>query len=287
MIRHALITAAVLSLVHVAIIFTCDDLFPGLAETHRESNQRKAKQFLKTWEDFDYVVVGSSMADKIETELFAKPAFNLGFVGRGALEGLHLASQNCRSGQTILIEINVLDRSEDENLIKELQNPLSSFFAPRREHKPVEYFVFGLSNLLRGGGVPATPTKGEEENDVIRPEVAASALKKNLEAWSKAPLKSKLESNMEAVESYVAELEQRGCRAVFFEMPAHAEVTDSAKTNTIRSAVKSHLLAKQRLFIAAPATDQYLTRDGVHLDKASAKRFSKYLNDKLEADGFK
>ena len=180
MIKKTVLILIVLLAAHFAVLQVFSSKFRILDENFHERNLRKAKTYLADHENFNQVIVGSSIGDRLTVDCFSEPTFNLSLIGRGVFEGLSIIEESGHIPTTIFIEINVLDRPKDESFIAETTQSFS-LFNSSRENRPVEYSVWFLSQIKaglgQGGPRPSTPP-ASSLNEIPRQEVVDNLIKK-------------------------------------------------------------------------------------------------------------
>lgn len=137
-----------------------------------------------------------------------------------------------------------------------------SFFNSSRENRPVEYSVWFLSQIKaglgQGGPRPSTPP-ASSLNEIPRQEVVDNLIKKNLRQWQTTLMLSELETQFQLLSAHCDYLKERGCKIIFCETPLHPKISESIKAKIAE-------------------LPNYQTKDGIHLDQESARKYSLFLS---------
>ena len=156
-----------------------------------------------------------------------------------------------------------------------------SFFNSSRENRPVEYSVWFLSQIKaglgQGGPRPSTPP-ASSLNEIPRQEVDDNLIKKNLRQWQTPLMLSELETQFQLLSAHCDYLKERGCKIIFFETPLHPKISESIKAKMIRERLAERFSDTKLVQISAAELPNYQTKDGIHLDQESARKYSLFLS---------
>lgn len=223
------------------------------------------------------VIVGSSLAYRIELDSLPEGTSNLGFGGLSIYDGLQLINRAGKSPARVLIESNVLFREPDKQFLNALFEP--GLYELRRE-LPIMQEHNQPSGVLYGW-VKKTMLQqrdGSEQNDTVRVP-NEMMLKEQRHAYAETPADSTIQRFMRLLMDEVKALEQRGVEVIFFEVPIDQELERSQLSELSRSLIREHF-PKAR-FLHTPEQPAWRTTDGLHLDKPDAQRFSGMLAREL------
>lgn len=103
------------------IFFKPERLVP---QSNYDLNVVKAERYLQEQEHIDYVVVGSSLGNRIESELFSNNIYFLTLSGMSSLDGLEVIKHSDKLPKIIFIETNVIDRSSNFDFQEDALSPV-------------------------------------------------------------------------------------------------------------------------------------------------------------------
>jgi len=221
------------------------------------------------------VIVGSSLASRMVADSLKPGTYNLAVGGLSLQEGLDIISRSGRWPERVFIETNILFRKYDEGFIKAVTDP-AMFVA--RTHIPILRERNQPSGLLFGW------VKEKAKQEVGTMEDLSSPLDGNTEVAGKFMLDEQMElykhipggdttvQFMDRMVFSVAELEAHGVEVSFFEMPLDTRLMEMPLAEVSRALVHRYF-PKHRVYQPSPA-EEYVTTDGLHLRKESARRWS-------------
>ena len=245
----------------------------------QNGNRIKAEEFLFSPDDPQAtVIVGSSLAYRIELDSLPKNTWNLGFGGLSIYDGLELINRAGRTPGLVLIETNVLFRSPDEGFLDALFEP-GLYHARRsvpimREENQPSGVLYGWirRSLLKNAGTDRSEEEEGEPNQVM--------LQEHRTNYALLPAKEEQEIFMGTLRAGVNELEKRGVKVVFFEIPIHEELEEMPLSELGRDLIATHFPDHAFLRIERR---KWNTTDGLHLAKREAHVFSGELARWIES----
>ncbi|NDW19763.1 hypothetical protein D0T53_12720 [Dysgonomonas sp. 216] len=93
----------------------------------------------------------------------------------------------------------------------------------------------------------------------------------------------KLKESFKETKELVEELEKKGIKVVFLEMPINNKLVNTARKNRHRELVKEVFSPSKYDYIELPPNYKtYFTTDGIHLTHKEAIRYTKYFKKKVE-----
>lgn len=223
------------------------------------------------------VIVGSSLAYRIELDSLPKGTSNLGFGGLSIYDGLQLINRAGRSPARVLIETNVLFREPDQQFLNALFEP--GLYELRRE-LPIMQERNQPSGVLYGW-VKKTLLQqrdGSELTDTIWAPNEMMLAEQRI-AYARTPADSTVQRFMRLLVGEVNALEQRGVEVIFFEVPIDKDLERSPLSVLSRSLISEHF--PNARYLQPPQHSTWRTTDGLHLDKPEAQRFSGSLAREL------
>ncbi len=284
MIKRSLVIFAILFvLFNIAATYTQPD--DKYAQSDFQRNMIKADQYIYSHHDYNAVILGSSLAYRIPTD--SLPGFyNLALSGMSIYDGGAVLLSRKTLPKTVFIEINIIQRPKSESFSDEFESPVYSFIkrifpALRTENQPVILIKKGINELKTKKHIvlkrnnKATPRNIYMPDRLFKPLLAIQ-----VKEYSNRDTVLTNQS-IELLNALVKDIEARGSKVVFFEMPVNPIIQQSPKATLIRAMVAKNFPYHQ--FIAAPPT-QFKTRDGLHLAQKEAFDYALYLRSKIQAN---
>jgi hypothetical protein len=233
-------------------------------------------------------LVGSSLATRLKEEFFEhENVRNLALPGGSPLTGLALmvADTTRPPPRIVVVEANVFDRSVDTKLLLKMTrvNYLSTMLRPFRS----------LAAFYQNARDFSQPTFNAEKQRMVLGAPAAThdnqkIIAETLQAWNSSGYDPYIAANTDAARPLVADLEARGAKVYFYEMPVPPELENSHYLVTTRMSLRQRFGSKEDrwLDLEYPA-DELRWDDAIHLDDRSAVLVSQLLdnaiNRKLDA----
>lgn len=253
-----------------------------------QHNRVRVESFLTEGKNSKYVIVGSSMSDRMLPKSNSG-WFNLSLVGEGALTGLSILKNSDTSPKFVLIEVNQLSVKENEKFSQENTDPFfvftrRNFPVLKSEKQPLNYAVgFVIQFTDRFFAAEAKPEpKQEKESLEISKRLKEEHLQEVRRWYGAAVEQKKLNDRMIYLSSVLKELEAKGVRPIFFEMPMHPEILVSAKETRTRETVQKNFPPSQYLWFI-DNEDIYEDSDALHLAYPEADRFFSKLKEYAES----
>lgn len=240
------------------------------------SNRIKAEGYLYGEGEAPHdVIVGSSLAFRMVADSLGPGTYNLAVGGLSLQEGLDIIARSKRWPKRVFIETNILFRKYDEGFVKAVTDPV--MFAART-HAPMLRERNQPSGLLFGWVKEKAKQELGTEEDLSAPldgntEVTGKfMLDEQLMLYKKIPGGDTTALHLDRLAASVAELEAHGVEVAFFEMPLDTRLMEMPLAEVSRALIQ-HRFPKHPYLQPAPE-DRYITTDGLHLRKESARRWS-------------
>jgi hypothetical protein len=271
---------------------------PVRGESQSSENIIAAEEIIYKSNTPHTVVVGSSLAARLTSEMFSGDVFNLSFRGKSVFDGLSILEKSKLVPRVLLVEINVLTRPRDDSFIDPLfQQPFYTLkrYLPalRERNRPLtdlKRVILETRRLLL--------KRNKEEENTDSPKKSSVRLDKEVDSSNKNPLfdrmlemavisqksipdKHTTEDIMEELKLRVDVLMSRGSKVVLFEMPMHPLLCNSPQTIHMRAAVHDTFTNDQYLILPPPNCSDFSTTDGSHLPLPEAKRYAVDLQKQL------
>lgn len=222
-------------------------------------------------------IVGSSMSFRLYEGYFATPLRNLSIGGGSPATGLAIVASYPSLPKLLLVETNILSRRIEQNLVDAFgNNPAETYqwFKPARA--VISWAYYYIKYKSEAENVKRLPHLSPVDHD-IRENVS-----KTIAEYAGKDWEAIMRPHMHELAKLVAELEQRGCRVLFLELPTVPELRDSAYVRAAHHLAHEAFPAKERWL---PISDDELRWvDSSHLDERSAilvaKQIDKHLADR-------
>jgi hypothetical protein len=265
--RSILVCAAVLLAWHFAMprLTRAYYTIPG----QQRANYMHAQKFVHDVSQDAEVIVGSSMADRLNEVTLGKKRVKMTFPGGGPFTGLEIIRQTGRRPPVLWIETNVLLRDAEEDLLADVLSPwrmklreTSPVF--KEEGRPSEYGIGFLKAVVDKLGKLA-PASAVTQTDGLDGEVFAGIMKANREHLSRSHPEAEMKARAERLGGYVDELMRAGTKCVLFEMPIDSTLRDLAEPAALRKAVKERFPNGKYTWLELEPRREWKTSDGIHL----------------------
>jgi hypothetical protein len=204
----------------------------------------------------DVALVGSSMTFRIYEGYFQQPIRNLSISGGSPLTGLSIIASYQSIPRMVLVETNIMTRPVDSNLVEQFgHNDAEPFkwFRPFRAAISATYYHFKYK--------PVGPIPESVKIDIS--ESIAAAMKE----YSSTQFDNHIALNIEELKRIVTDLERRGCKIVFFELPYPQPLGDSYLAVKDRNLIRATFPRESWLQIQ---TNHLNFVDAFHMDERSA-----------------
>lgn len=217
----------------------------------------------------DIVLVGSSMTWRLKEEYFATPGLrNLALAGGSPVTGLEVVANQPRLPKIILVEMNVLSRQTDAEIVDRYSRGASEpwFFRPvraavaayeQRRHAPLTHDEVRLK--LRQA-VEQPPSDFDNRALVERARAQFDA---------EDPTET-TRSNSRRIGELIRILEQRGTRVLLFELPYAGPIEHTRFAVSTREIVHAAFPDPKRWLPVQMNLAELRWADGIHLDERSA-----------------
>lgn len=271
MIGKTLITTMILFFLYSILIHNLPPNW-DTAQNDFQSNIIKAQNYLFGQEEYENIIVGSSLSARLnftETE----DTYNLAIAGGSIFDGLNILLKREALPKRIFIEMNYVERPANIQLGDALNNAEALFF---KKHVPVLRENFQPVGILIGmlySKIDKKTGKHVKAKSIIDKLVQAEIDKNNTNEVT-----NKLIKNFMTLEELVMHFKSKGCSISFFEMPIRPEVCNLPYPKSVRSLFYEHFPRDSFHFIDQPDCSNIVTSDGKHLTKEEVSMYLKYFN---------
>jgi len=271
--RPVLVSAALAFAAYAAFVQWTPFQVPS-GQNQNDTNLIRAEDYLAA-PNAETVLVGSSLTFRVPAADLGPRMVNLAFAGGAPATGLALIRDANARPVLVLVEINLLQRGADRDMIGSLLRFPEHWLRTRLKvfrtgHDPVNLTWRGMAALMHKADFEPPPPSPE----IIR-QLTADQRREKLRGVDINVLRH----NLAEVSSLVAALRARGVRVGFFEMPVDPSLADLPSDATIR---REALRAFPRdrfcwLNLAVPGGPH--TFKGVHLDAHDAALVARQIAD--------
>lgn len=265
-------------------VFVCYNIYlivikPPVAfyQNQWQNNFSRAQDYVY-YSNAERVIVGSSMANRMEDGLLPDKYFNLALSGGSALTGLEIIKRSGRLPSKIYVEGNLIFKNKDDEMIHQLFLPFTFHLkrlvpALQEKNQPINVLVSLIKNQY-------IAQHKEQVKEFVNNDIFVAQLAQSREFYLSPPT-GYLNELRELVE-LVNYFELEGVSIYFFEMPIAPELANLTRSLEQRRIIKSLF---NNEWLPYPDNGEYQTTDGIHLTYASAHRFSQHFTagaDKLD-----
>jgi hypothetical protein len=218
----------------------------------------------------DVVLVGSSLTFRLKEEYFPVPYLrNLGLGGGSPITGLEIVANQERLPKLILIEANLLSRPPDAALVAKYSksgNVQPLFFRPVRT---------ALAAYENWHHVPPTHEQISSAIDKLLKQPPADSVSgiyadRALQQFNSDDPTANVQANMNRIEQLIKLIEQRGSRALLYELPYSEPLEGAVFANATRDIVHAKFPASDSWLHFDYSRDGLRWADSIHLDERSA-----------------
>lgn len=302
MIYKSLITSAILFALYTLWIFQVDEWHAVKGQGPMQDNVIRSQDYIYHADQFETVIVGTSLSSVIPQEALPARTYDLALYGQSVYESMEIVKRNNQLPKTILIESNLLAKGVQGGLVDGLFLPVVSplkKYVPSLQEKnhPVIYSLQLLRDKKEGTGETTSVTQVQNKPEPVQPatdeiqvapitdpevlQAEAAKVAQGFRNFNLPPDPILLKKNTELMKQYIRWFQEKGVRIVMFEVPESTKTCESPLTTGIREASHAIAAEMQVPIFDMPDCSLYETVDGVHLNTASAARFSALLFDRL------
>lgn len=236
-----------------------------------ERNLIKIEDYLFSNKDDSFVIVGSSLSASIEYENLKHS--NIALAGLSSLSGLSILNNNGIYPKLIIVEINTIDKDENEKLIRHTSNRVLFYikkhcFALRTKYQPINLFISFIKK---------DDKKEQKKNKNINKELLAKLLINVKKNYLEIPNSDLCLSRYNRLEKLLENFRMNGTKILFMEIPLHPEINNLPHAKFIRNYVMKNLMNNNDKWIKNEEFKAYETNDGYHLSYNSNLEYQKYI----------
>ena len=223
----------------------------------------------------DVALVGSSMLFRVYEGYFRTPLRNVAIGGGSPLTGLAIIASYPRLPRIIVVEANILSRPVDAAMVANFGNNDAAPFAWFRPYRvAISYAYYWLKYKSESDNLARLPQQKPVDYDI------KASLEETEAEYANPGLAAPMAENAAVLQRLVAQIESRGSRVYFLELPYPGNLGQSNYAVTARSLAHKAFPDRSQW----PAIDYHLSElrwvDASHMDERSAIAVAR------EIDGF-
>lgn len=279
------ILVAVILLLFYSLLFNA---FPvKMTQDMQFANISRAQNYVYNYSTKSIIIVGSSLSERIITDSLPD-AGSLAFSGLSIFDGLKVIQAKNKYPKTIIIELNVLEKSENKNFTDYFYNPVLKFINSRlsftrADARPVGYAIKTINYFQKK--IHSNSVSANKNNKVISIKSDNKWLKEELlrnqqSEYNSMEDSAKIMGNIANLKKEVSLLMNKGVNIVFLQMPVDKSLISLKRPAFINKQIMLAFPETEFKFIL-PDHFNYETNDGIHLDENSALIYTKYIEKQL------
>lgn len=287
--------------------------FETVPQSNFDLNVTKAQSYLEN-DSSEYVIVGSSMGNRINTEIFSEDFYFLTFSGLSSFDGLEIIKESNKLPEVIFIETNVMKRRLNEEFVSEalnlgvkyLKNGVPSVLKKNKPtsiiHKPIAYLFYGIRNqfkktenikITKEDNSLMDKKKGDSTNIIntrneIKPILETNNTAANLhfehikKEMNKGIPEKLLNQQINKLKYYVTYFKKKGVKIIFYEMPIDKELKETKSYFDVKKAFLQEFPENKYNYILASQNFEFKSQDGIHLSGKGIEKYSSFFKNKAE-----
>ena len=260
-----------------------------------QENIVRAQEYPLTASRKPGVIVGSSLAAKLSGTALEGDFYNLSFAAEGPFTGLEIVRRHPSNPRVVLIETNLLLREADQNVVNSVFRPVISdlrplFPAMRERYQPANLMIGAVGARMVTQVVqmrrklwPVMRSK-QDGKEGVKP-LFEQSLAMKITQYNTVPRTEVLKRRTSQMEVCVRDLESRGTRCVFVEMPVDFALLELPRSARVRDELVEAFPPSKYMWIGPEAGRRYVTTDGVHLARLDTLEFAEKIRAELERNG--
>jgi hypothetical protein len=290
MIRKSLIALFAFCVVyHVGVYFFGDELAPRqpwVFQNQWHANDLRAEDYLfEKNDDYNIILSGSSLTSRLIDDKMPG-IYKLSFSGRAAVDSLNVVLQKDILPSWVLIESNDVTKEEDVEFREKISNPAVRFVKTvfpflRDRYQPIAVLGYPVAKLFHVPIAEKSLTLSEITERLRSRTVNEQLIRKRLQRQQKPLSEEEFLAKTATLRNLVRELESKGVRVGFYEMPVYAEIRNAQRSVAQRAMIKKIFPPERYLHIEPDPAFDPKPRDGTHLSLDESVYFTAFLFDRI------
>lgn len=255
------------------VMFFIYNLYLGMSEPSIVSYQNQWQQNYSVAQSFIYakrakhVIVGSSLAARLQQSALGDGFSNLSFSGGSVLTGLEIIKRSEFFPERIYVEINTIFREQDSKMLDSLFYPLwykikSYFPALIEKNQPLNLALSELKSVY--GKTHEEHLKEKRNQKIYNTSIKLQQAEHSKESRD-------FEGKLKKLQGLLKFFEDNNSEIIFFEMPIEKSLIQSKNMKHIRRVIYTAFPMKK----VVSSSKYYDTSDGLHLLYKDAYLFTK------------
>jgi hypothetical protein len=271
------ITAALVFAGYAAFVQVAPFIVPT-GQNQGDTNMIRAQDYLAAQDRAATVLVGSSLTFRLPAAELGPQTVNLAFAGGGALTGLEIVEESGGRPKLVLVETNVLTRGLDRDFVRSLLR-----FPERQMRRHLRVFQTGYdpANLAQRG--MARFLNKADYMPVPPPQVVRQLTVVQQEDMSKSQDLALMRANLSATATAIAQLQSRGIRVGFFEMPTDPSLKNLPGETIPRREAAAAFPDGRFCWLHLEVSGGAHTLDGIHLAPDDAALVARKIRAQQDA----
>jgi hypothetical protein len=227
------------------------------------------------------LLVGSSLTTRLNEEYFDTPDLKvLGLAGGSPITALEVALARDHLPKIILIEMNILERGKDSELVQKFtQYSVPVWPSPIRSAVAFyERWRHPLPDRAQAKAAAAALLRNPPSDFDNRIYVERA-----LRGWRTPPISGHVTNDLDAVRRLVEKVEARGSKAYFYLLPLFGALEDSDYAKATAKAAHSAFPDNRQWIHLDGSSPDLRWMDGVHLDERSSLLIAKQIDQFLKS----
>ncbi len=244
-------------------------------------------------------IAGTSLSNRLNIETLTGFR-SCSFGGFSLFEAFRIMNELEIRPDTILVEINVIDRSESRQFQDAILHPVlfetrKYLYSMRQAAQPIGLTV-RYSRLLTTGffrtnkvttlknrhqNNPNSENRAPLKNHFDNDDRLTASIASIKSEYSKGVDNSHLSKQLQILKSKISPFEAAGTKIIFFEIPVHHSLINLKKPEQIRNAFRSVFPESEYTYLPNDSRP-YQTTDGVHLNGVEGKQYAEFIRSNLK-----
>lgn len=255
-----------------ALVLPIIKVTPTVGQNQYQDNLIKAEGFLYASKKCDFVILGSSLAFRLEESYFSRPTCNLALGGDSALTGLSILKKSRAAEKThLIVELSVL-KSVDQKILNDLYGGPWFFLKSTsmlflQESQPVTVLLSAMRKLY-----PPAPKITSLEQFKIW-------LDYQIQDSSVADIKhlQNYQNQLKILHDELEDFAKHGHKVTLLWMPLDSNVLAGKKYQEQLKLAQTVFNPDQWMWLLPPSHN-FETTDGIHLTESAARQWANFID---------
>lgn len=290
MIKKTLAVAAILLVLYTLFVLFFAPKWWYASQHQWQDNLIKAQHYLYDESDtIRNVIVGSSLSCRIVADSLPQ-TYNLSFNGQSIYDGLDIITHKSKLPENVFVEMNIALREGSEDFTSSLYTPVLAYLKKifpslRADKQPLGVVGRVSAYVFRS----IRENKQQKENmstetvTRINDDLFVKMLDFQIREYSFIPDTAVVNRCFKNLSAYITEIESRGGKIIFFEIPVNNKLTNLPREVVVREKFYQLFPPTKYDYIHIPDSVDYVTTDGQHLNSIEALDYTLYFRSQSNA----